>query len=264
MKSGIYKIYNLVNGKYYYGSTENFKERKTNHFSSLGRNVHENSRLQNSYNKHGKKNFLFEIIERIPKNKLAEIEQQYLDKYWDNGVKCYNIKRYCRDMSGPNHPRYGTKTTQEVKDKISKANKEYYKNNPPPMLGKKHKQKSKNKISKANKGKLAGEKNPRFGKKMLTHVAEAIRNATVGRKWSEEEKKKVLSSRKASYEKRNPNFKLLTEDFLKEQIIDKQVSVRKLAKQLKMSKSPIRKKMKEYNIKNPNMEKYKSKQNKGK
>ena len=45
MNSGIYKIVNLQTGKYYVGSTKDFKKRKQTHFSGLKNNYHPNKHL---------------------------------------------------------------------------------------------------------------------------------------------------------------------------------------------------------------------------
>lgn len=79
--SGIYKITNLQTGKYYVGSTKDFKRRKQTHFSRLKCNSHTNKHLQNAYNKYGFDNFKFEIIEYVKEELLLDIEQSYLDNF---------------------------------------------------------------------------------------------------------------------------------------------------------------------------------------
>jgi len=80
MKSGIYKITNLITNQFYIGSAVCFRKRKVEHFSALKRNSHINKHLQNSFNKHGESNFIFEILEIVEdKTKLIEREQHYLD-----------------------------------------------------------------------------------------------------------------------------------------------------------------------------------------
>lgn len=84
--SGIYKITNTINNKFYIGSSNNIKKRWNRHKMDLRNNKHKNTLLQNSYNKYGVDVFLFEIIEIISEyNMLLEREQYYLDKY-----KSYN------------------------------------------------------------------------------------------------------------------------------------------------------------------------------
>jgi group I intron endonuclease len=88
--TGIYKIENLKNGKYYIGSTsETFCRRFSYHISALRRGSHKNAHLQNAFNKYNEDNFQFLILERCLPEKCLEREQVYLDKY--NDKNCYNI-----------------------------------------------------------------------------------------------------------------------------------------------------------------------------
>jgi len=89
----IYAIINLVNGKKYIGSTSNFARRKQKHLSELKRNKHHSEHLQLSYNKHGKDNFVFVILQKLSSEEdMRKVEQLYLDKYqtYDNKIG-YNM-----------------------------------------------------------------------------------------------------------------------------------------------------------------------------
>lgn len=110
MKSGIYQIKNLVNGKIYVGSASTLRNRKCNHFSDLRDNKHPNARLQNSYNKYGRSNFEFSIIEYCSKDKLVEREQHYIDTL----DPYFNIRRIANSN-------LGFKFTEESKLKMSLA-----------------------------------------------------------------------------------------------------------------------------------------------
>lgn len=61
----IYKIINIKNSTSYIGCSKNFYNRKKEHLSKLKNNKHENKYLQRSWNKYGKDNFVFEIIEKL-------------------------------------------------------------------------------------------------------------------------------------------------------------------------------------------------------
>lgn len=95
--SGIYKIVNKANGKYYVGSSidlyggTNRLGRLKCHKSRLCKGLHINSHLQNSWNKHGESNFDFVVIELVEPNKLLEVEQEYLDIAKVERCKVYNI-----------------------------------------------------------------------------------------------------------------------------------------------------------------------------
>jgi group I intron endonuclease len=56
---GIYKITNLVNNRYYIGSSLDIKRRWDTHRRMLNKNNHHNDFLQKSWNKHGGDNFKF-------------------------------------------------------------------------------------------------------------------------------------------------------------------------------------------------------------
>lgn len=99
-RSGIYKIVNLVNQKYYVGSTENFDNRKQRHFRYLRAGTHINDHLQSAWNKYGESNFEFVEVELVPRLKLLEQEQLYLNEAFRLGNQ-YNIaKSSTAPMSG--------------------------------------------------------------------------------------------------------------------------------------------------------------------
>lgn len=86
-KSGIYKITCSINQKIYIGCASYIDQRKHYHLNKLAENKHTNRKLQAAYNKYGKDNFIFEVIEYIAfnsdknilKHKLIQREQYYLD-----------------------------------------------------------------------------------------------------------------------------------------------------------------------------------------
>lgn len=89
--SGIYKIINKTNNKYYVGKSINIKQRFISHKCELRRNNHDNSRLQKAWNKYGENNFEFKIIEELPYEKLTVIEQEYLNICKQNKDTTYNM-----------------------------------------------------------------------------------------------------------------------------------------------------------------------------
>ncbi len=80
-KSGIYKITNTVNGKFYIGSSTDVARRFNEHRSRLNKAVHKNPILQRAWHKHGPDKFTFEVVEECPNDQtlLLEREQHYLD-----------------------------------------------------------------------------------------------------------------------------------------------------------------------------------------
>lgn len=142
--SGIYKIINKVNGKYYVGSSENIYKRWREHKSELKNKTHHNIHLQRSWYKHGSNNFEFIIIKEIKDIKMLEIEEQILlDKSECNHEVSYNIGLYSTNpMRGRNH-------TMESKLKIGEYNR-----------GKILSLETKQKMSESKKG----ENHPYYGK----------------------------------------------------------------------------------------------------
>lgn len=83
----IYKITCLNNENYLYGSTLNINKRKNSYFRQLSRNIYNNQKLQNCYNKYGKNSIKFEIVqENIPENILKYVEDIWM------GANCSRIE----------------------------------------------------------------------------------------------------------------------------------------------------------------------------
>lgn len=115
IKSGIYEIVNLVNGKRYVGSAANLVHRWRQHRCELGKGRH-NPILQRAWVKYGPDGFAFRVIEHIvDKQNLIEREQHYIDALKPE----YNRAK----VAGSN---FGTKWSAEVKARMSAANKEVW------------------------------------------------------------------------------------------------------------------------------------------
>jgi|688.fasta_scaffold669983_1 group I intron endonuclease len=77
---GIYRIYNKSNGKYYIGSSKDFKGRKTKHFYQLRKNIHKNDHLQSAWNlAEDKKIFEFQRFIYCSEKDLIPLEQKCID-----------------------------------------------------------------------------------------------------------------------------------------------------------------------------------------
>ena len=111
---GIYKIINKIDGKVYIGGTTRLDLRKSNHFSYLKSGKHFNHKLQDAYNKYGKDNFSFEILEYVDDKINLDTRENYWVKYFkSNKDECgYNI-RIQVDTN------LGIKYSDETKKKIS-------------------------------------------------------------------------------------------------------------------------------------------------
>jgi group I intron endonuclease len=78
--SGLYRITNLRNGKFYIGSAENLFKRCQNHFRELARGTNKCRILQNAYSAEENKSvFIFEIFMLCKTEELRVFEQKYID-----------------------------------------------------------------------------------------------------------------------------------------------------------------------------------------
>lgn len=95
-KSGIYKILNLVTNKVYIGSCINSLRIRFNiHKHHLRKGKHHSKKLQNSWNRHGEENFVFEVLEFCEPSKCIEREQ-----YWIEFYNSYNLGYNCLPKAG--------------------------------------------------------------------------------------------------------------------------------------------------------------------
>ena len=189
-KSCVYKIINVVSGKFYIGSTIDFEDRKRYHLSRLSNGKHPNPYLQFAFNKHGENAFSFIILEETKPKFLRSKEDEYLIKLrsYDREVG-YNLeiqsntKRHSLETrrkiseSLKKHP-----VSDEAKLKMSKAKKgtAHHK-------GKFHSDETKKKISKKLKG--------RKGRPMSDENKHKLIEANRGRIVSYETRKKMRESR---------------------------------------------------------------------
>jgi len=207
LNCGIYQIRNLITGFCYTGQSINLKGRKSRHFSNLKKNNGgENRYLQNSFNKHGEKNFVFEaILYCFPKN-LAKYKQMFdnINKRKNlsyNFRECVDsnkglkhseetIKKMRKVNSGKNNGMFGKTHSKETIEKMRKT-----------KLGKHSSEETKRKISIATKGKnngmfgkhhlketrrrisiaLKGENNPNYGKHFSEETREKMSRANSGK-----------------------------------------------------------------------------------
>jgi group I intron endonuclease len=91
IKSGIYKIINKIDGKYYVGSSQNIQYRWTERKRQLNNNCHHNDFLQRAWNKYGSNSFDFIVLESTDIDKTLLVEQKYLDIQKIEQDKCYNL-----------------------------------------------------------------------------------------------------------------------------------------------------------------------------
>jgi group I intron endonuclease len=175
-KPGIYKIQSkLFPERIYIGSSVRLRKREVAHFSDLKNRVHASSKLQRHYDKYGKGDLVFSIIEPCLPAFLIDREQYYLDT-----LKPYFNTRIIADSCK------GIPCSEETKEKLRIANK-----------GQKISEEQRQKLRLANLGKKQSPETIRKrveSRKGYKHSEETLRKISLsnkGKKLSEETKRKL-------------------------------------------------------------------------
>ena len=199
----IYKIINLVNDKFYVGSTTNKKVRFREHRKQLRGNRHHCKHLQAAWNKYGEAKFDFVVVEVVDGNRdLLAAEDRWLSEHVGKEY-CYNSGATAaapwRGVYGKRNPKFGRPRTDDEKEKISQSLKEFYAEDyfNHPRVGKQHSAEAKAKISAA---KLANPAKHWLGKERSAETKAKISEAqkgvakAPGRKVSEEGRAKIRAN----------------------------------------------------------------------
>ena len=176
---GIYKITNMVNGKVYIGQSVDIEKRWNEHKRDKDNKRYKeyNKPLYRAMRKYGLENFSFEII--------LECEDWELDGWEEYYIFIYNAYAHNTDSNGYNltfggEGNRGYVPSEEIRRMLS--------------------EKAKLKIGEKNPNwgnhKLAGENNPMWGKQHSEETKQKIREKAIGRKWSEESRKKASETHK--------------------------------------------------------------------
>ena len=191
---GVYKISNTLSGRYYIGYSTNINKRFKSHTYKLKQNIHDNIFLQRAYNLDGKDKLKYDIIHICDTmDEAKEIELKYLT---DLSIrdKLYNLN--FNNSGGDlltNHP-----DKEKIREKIVHSFNETLSNMT--VEERRHKY-----------GRL-GEKNGMYGK---THTEEVRKKNSelkkgnsycIGKKASEETKKKMSENAKLKIGDKNPFF----------------------------------------------------------
>ena len=197
IKSGIYKIQSIASPeKIYIGSAINLINRKAVHYRDLKLKKHCNTRLQNHYNKYGKNDLVFIILEICKPADLISVEQKYINEL----TPFFNINKIAGSSLGFTHSletRYkmsqshmgrtawnkGLSLSEEHKKKVGESKKGNTN-----MLGKKHTLKSKIKMSETRKGR-------KYTKEHKTNISKALK----GREFTETHKLNISKAKKKYY-----------------------------------------------------------------
>ncbi len=112
--SGIYKIVNKKNGKYYVGRSIDIHKRWAQHRTQLRKNYHWNAKLQNAWNKNGESAFDFLIVLTCPREELIQNETEFLKKAKNESTYILNFSAETPEL------------TPEIRAKMSLAKKGKY------------------------------------------------------------------------------------------------------------------------------------------
>lgn len=142
--TGIYKITNILDGKYYVGRTTEHEKRWKRHLNTLRSGKHPNTKFQNAWNYWGEQSFVFEVVECLdgrPSVELKSREDHYLticqqdpntnynlNYRSDCGVlsddarekirTCHRGSEWCRKIGEANRKR---KLSEHTRQKISRS-----------------------------------------------------------------------------------------------------------------------------------------------
>jgi group I intron endonuclease len=131
----IYKIINLVNNKFYVGSTTHKKVRFRTHRKMLRGNYHHCKHLQAAWNKYGEDNFVFVVVEVIADvEDLESAEDRWLVEHVGH-PHCYNIGRSAkapwRNAPPEICPMFGKKLPESAKQQLRKSALRQWQENDP-------------------------------------------------------------------------------------------------------------------------------------
>lgn len=146
----VYEIRNLVNDKFYIGSSANLYERFRTHKKKLRNGSHPNKHLQSSWNKHGEAKFSFtKLAEFGDVHDMFVCEKGLIDTHIEN-PQCFNLARWVdtpmRGRFKELHHNYGKPMSEEQRAKLSEQTKKQWEESDP-RTGKKHTRATKKEIS---------------------------------------------------------------------------------------------------------------------
>ena len=176
MKTGVYKITNLVNGKVYIGASKNIEKRWWGHKRCTDSPIHSDLEAL------GEENFKFEVLLECPETMLAQWERDMICLYdADDPEKGYNSKK--------DRP-YNLKNSEANKGKPA-----WNKGKPAWNKGITCSEEHKRKISEAKKGIPLSEEHKR-----------KISESCKGIPCSEETKRKMSEARRLYWQKKKENI----------------------------------------------------------
>jgi len=222
---GIYKIQSIIKpDRFYIGSSKDIQRRFRGHKRNLINKTHHSHKLQRHYNKYGKEDLVFSVIDEfvfISREHIIIKEQFYLDQ-----MKPYfNESRFANSRAGVKAS-METRKKQSRKSKGRKKSPEHRRKIGDANRGRKFDKKFGLKISMALKGKKRkpftdehiknlsnskkGDKNPNFGKDMTEQI-QKLTALNTGRKQTKEQCR-ATSVRMTEYWATHPHRKHTEEE----------------------------------------------------
>lgn len=88
-KPGVYRLQNLITGKFYIGSSKNLYKRYYSHRKLLQKKIHDNIRIKEDSIFFGENSFVFGVVEYCEEEKLKDREQ-YFFELWNPTYNVWN------------------------------------------------------------------------------------------------------------------------------------------------------------------------------
>jgi group I intron endonuclease len=112
-KPGVYRLQNIITGRFYIGSTKNIYARFYRHMQCLRQKIYDNERIKEDNEKHGKKSFIFGVVEYCDENQILDREKYYFDLWQPQ----YNIFDPIKDRKGFKHSENSIMKMKEARKK---------------------------------------------------------------------------------------------------------------------------------------------------
>ena len=182
MKTGVYKITNLVNGKVYIGASKRIEDRWRDHKKRI------NSPIHSDLETYGLDNFKFEVLLECPETMLAQWERDMICLYdSDDPEKGYN---------SPKDRPYSLKRNESLKGRPHASFSE----------------ETKRKMSESHKGKPAWNKDKYgspFSEEHKRKISEELKGRPANNRGvphSEEAKRKISEASRLYWQKKKENI----------------------------------------------------------
>lgn len=170
--------------RFYIGSALNYKRRRKLHLQQLRRGIHHSIKLQRHYNKYGRGDLEFSILELCSSDMILPIEQRYIDEL----TPLFNICKIAGNTLGYKHSS-ATKKRMSISKKGKPIMREWTKEQRLAVSQRRLGAKA----SEETKAKMRLRKKSMLGKKHRPESIEKMRAIKLGKKMSQSMKDKARS-----------------------------------------------------------------------